>query len=142
MECTWGEAKKGRGCPMNGLVKTILIILGILLLIPVLGIVVRTFFGLIMGLIGLVIGILAIPFSLIGGLIGLFVGLLFLGIPILILVAIAGLGVWVLSHAFGGKSEKRKRTRETDVGTMRDIQRGLDDMEKRLDSLETILSDR
>ncbi|MCA9437374.1 MAG: hypothetical protein KC978_16435, partial [Candidatus Omnitrophica bacterium] len=86
--------------------------------------------------------ILAIPFSLIGGLIGLFVGLLFLGIPILILVAIAGLGVWVLSHAFGGKSEKRKRTRETDVGTMRDIQRGLDDMEKRLDSLETILSDR
>ncbi|MCA9413328.1 MAG: hypothetical protein H6751_01995 [Candidatus Omnitrophica bacterium] len=127
---------------MNGLVKTILIILGILLLIPVLGIVVRTFFGLIMALIGLVIGILAIPFSLIGGLIGLFVGLLFLGIPILILVAIAGLGVWVLSHAFGGKSEKRKRTRETDVGTMRDIQRGLDDMEKRLDSLETILSDR
>ncbi|MCA9449033.1 MAG: hypothetical protein KC931_18085 [Candidatus Omnitrophica bacterium] len=142
MQCAWNETDEGRGCRMNGLAKTILIILGIFLLIPVVGFLLRTFFGILMGIIGLVIGVLAIPFSLFGGLIGLFVGLLFLGIPILILVAIAGLGVWVLSHAFGGKSEKRKRTRETDVGTMRDIQRGLDDMEKRLDSLETILSDR
>jgi len=111
-------------------------------LIPVVGFLLRTFFGVLMGIVGIVFGILAIPLSLVGALIGLLVGLLFLGVPILILLAIAGLGVWALSHAFGGKSEKSRRKRETDVGAMRDIQKGLDEMEKRLDSLETILSDR
>lgn len=127
---------------MNGIVKTILVILGILLLIPLVGLVVRTLFGLLMGIVGLTIGVLAIPFSLIGGLIGLLIGLVFLGVPILILAAIVGLGVWALSHAFGGKSEKGRKRASSDMGTMRDIQAGLDKMEERLDSLETLLSDR
>ena len=142
MDCAWHEAGQGRGCPMNGLMKTILVILGILLLIPVVGFVIRTLFGLLMGIVGLFFGLLAIPISLVGGLIGIFFGLLVLGIPILILVAIVGLGVWVVAHLFKGRSESCRGSQHSDRETMRDIHEGLDKMEKRLDSLETLLSDR
>lgn len=125
---------------MNGFAKTILVILGILLLIPVAGFVIRTLFGLLMGMVGLVLGILAIPFSLAAGLIGLVIGLVALAVPLLILFAVAGLGVWVLTQVFNGRSRTRRTHSSSDMETMRDIHRGLSKMEERLDSLETILT--
>lgn len=125
---------------MNGIAKTILVILGILLLIPVVGFIFRTLFGLLMGVVGLVLSVLAIPFSLAAGLIGLVIGLVALAVPLVILIAIAGLGVWVLTQVLGGRSKTRKEHTASDMETMRDIHRGLSKMEERLDSLETILT--
>ena len=127
---------------MNTLTKTLLIVLGIILLIPVVGFVIRTLVGLLMGIVGLVLGILALPFSFVGGLFGLFIGLLCLGLPLLLLLGIIFLGVWVVSCTFGGRSKKCRRGSPSDWTSLRDIQAGLDKMEERLDTLETLLSNR
>ncbi len=142
MDGTWNENYGREEYPMNGILKTVLIVLGILLLIPVVGFVVRSIVGLLMGVVGVVFGILALPFTLVGSLIGLIIGLLFLGLPLLVLVGVVFLGVWAASHAFGRRSEKCRRNAGTDMDTMRDIHAGLDKMEDRLASLETLLSDR
>jgi len=97
-------------------------------------------FHLIGGLIGLVVGLVMGAFGLIMGLVGLVIGLGVLLIPILLVVGFVAFMVWMLGFVFKGSGRKDPPFDPDQWKTREDIRSGIKRMEKRIESLETLLT--
>lgn len=136
---------------MNKIVKTLFIVLAVLLvavlILKTLGFVGKVTgsilllpFHLIGGLIGLVFGLVMGVFGLIMGLLGMVIGLGVLLIPVLLVIGFIVFMVWMLGFVFKGSGRKDRPFEPTEARTREDIRSGIKRMEKRIQSLETILT--
>jgi hypothetical protein len=136
---------------MSKTLKTILIVLALLiaitLVLKTLGFVGKVTGSILMAPIHLLIGLLGAVVGLVGGAIGLLVGLLgaliglgVLLIPLLLAVGFVVFVIWILGFLFKGSGRKDRPFDPDQWQTREDIRSGIRRMQKRIESLETILS--